>query len=58
MAAKLSIGQDDEITSKKKINLSQLRKNARSRKDKTSGIKRPRPAAVEVVPAPDAIPGM
>ena len=41
MAAKLSIGQDDKITPKNKINLSQLRKNARSRKDKTSGRKRP-----------------
>ena len=54
MAAKLGIGQDDDVTKRKKINLSQLRKNARSRKEKTSGRKRPRPGDVDVVPAPDA----
>ena len=52
MAAKLSIGQDDDVTKRKKINLSQLRKNARSRKEKTSGRKRPED--VDVVPASDA----
>ena len=41
MAAKLSICQDDEITPKKKIKLSQHQKSARSRKENTSGRKRP-----------------
>ena len=55
LAAKLSIGKSDDIKSKLKCNLTQLRKNSRTRKDKTSGRKRPRLADYDVIPAPDAI---
>jgi len=40
---------------RRKLNLTQLRKNKRSRSDKTSGRKRPRIADVDVIAAPDAI---
>ena len=40
---------------KGKINLTQLRKNARSRCEKKSGRKRPRPGDCEIIPAPDAV---
>lgn len=55
MAAKMSIGQTDN-TQPKTLNLSQLRKNSRSRKDKRSGRKRPRPGDCDVLPAPDSKP--
>ena len=54
LAAKLAIGQklDD---SKKKINLTQLHRNSRSRGSKKSGRKHPHPLDCEVIPAPDAM---
>ena len=39
---------------KQKVNLTQLRRNARSSTEKKSGRKRPRPGDCDVVPAPDA----
>jgi len=36
------------------INLTQLRRNKRKRRDKTSGRKRPRVADVDIIPAADA----
>jgi len=50
MAARLAIGISSAST-KRTINLSQLRKNKRKRADKTSGRKRPRNNNVEVIPA-------
>ena len=50
----MCIGQDDMSTGKKRLNLTQLRKNARSRKEKKSGRKRPRPGDCDVISAPDA----
>ena len=38
----------------KKVNLTQLRRNARSRKKKKSGRQNPRPGDSDVLPAPDA----
>ena len=54
LAAKLAIGQklDD---SKKKINLTQLHRNSRSRGSKKSGRIHPHPLDCEVIPAPDAM---
>ena len=52
IAAKLSIGLESQ--SEKKINLTQLRKNIRSRKEKRSGRKRPRPGDCDITPAPDS----
>jgi len=51
MAARLAIGISSAST-KRTINLSQLRKNKRKRADKTSGRKHPR-NDVEVIPADD-----
>ena len=51
-AAQLAIGIREQA-SKKKLNLTQLRKNKRKRNDKTSGRKRPRIADVDVIPAGD-----
>ena len=53
MAVRMSIGLHN-TNSKKKINLTQLRRNTRSRTDKKSGRKAPRAGDYEVVPAPDA----
>ena len=53
MAARMSVGIQSS-SEKKKINLTQLRKNARSRKEKRSGRKCPRPGDCDIVPAPDA----
>ena len=52
LAAKLCIGQG-EGNKPKKLNLTQLRRNARSRREK-SGRKNPRPGDSDVMPAPDA----
>ena len=57
LAAKLSIGETSDNVAKKKLNLARLRKNARSRNDKTSGRKIPRRADYDVYPAPDAVIG-
>ena len=53
MAARISIGLDHEGT-KKKINLTQLRKNTRNRLEKKSGRKAPRPGDYDVIAAPDS----
>ena len=55
MAVRISIGLDKPDYKPKKINLSQLRRNTRSRKDKTSGRKAPRTGDYDVIPAPDSI---
>ena len=52
IAVRMSIGLDDK-GSKKKINLTQLRRNTRSRGDRKSGRKAPRPGDYEIIPAPD-----
>ena len=53
LAVKMSIGLED-IDSRRKVNLTQLRRNTRSRGQKKSGRKAPRPGDYEIVPAPDA----
>ena len=53
MTARISIGLDHEGT-KKKINLTQLRKNTRSRLEKKSGRKAPKPGDYDVIAAPDS----
>ena len=55
IAVRISIGLDTTSDKPKKINLSQLRKNTRSKKDKTSGRKVPRSGDYDVIPAPDSI---
>ena len=57
LAAKLSIGETSDDVTKKKLNLTRLRKNAHSRSDKTSGRKIPRRGDYDVYPAPDAMTG-
>ena len=54
MAVRMSIGLDTACC-KRKINLTQLRRNSRSRRDKTSGRKRPRFEDCDVVAAPDSL---
>ena len=54
MAVRMSIGLDIACD-KKKINLTELRRNTRSRRDKTSGRKRPRLEDCDVVAAPDSL---
>lgn len=54
LAAKMALGQKDDHE-KRKVNLTQLRKNSRSRNSKKSGRKRPRPEDCDVTAAPDAI---
>lgn len=56
LAAKLYLGMEDTTSSstKQKLSLTQLRKNARKRKEKKSGRKIPRAGDCEVLPAPDA----
>ncbi len=53
MAVKMSVGLRDK-ESKKSVNLTQLRRNTRSRMDKRSGRKRPRPGDYDINPAPDS----
>ena len=52
MAAKLSIGMN-VLQNPPRVNLTQLRRNTRSKKDKTSGRKKPRLG--DYVPAPDSL---
>ena len=54
MAARMSVGINDE-SNPKQWNLTQLRRNARSCKEKKSGRKRPRPGDYDCGPAPDAV---
>ena len=51
LAARTSIGLESTDS---QANLTQLRQKTRSRRDKKSGRKVPRPGDYEVVPAPDA----
>lgn len=53
LAVKMSIGLED-LKSRRRINLTQLRRNTRSKVDKKSGRKAPRPGDYEIIPAPDA----
>ena len=52
---KMYLGMEDIEEPLKKFNLTQLRKNARKRKEKKSGRKVARVGDYEVYPAPDAI---
>ena len=54
LAAKMSVGVDQQQQSKHRVNLTQLRRNARSRREKKSGRKCPRPGDCDIVPAPDS----
>ena len=54
IAAKLSIGMNVESKKPAYVNLTQLRRNSRSKKEKKSGRKRPREGDYEVLAAPDA----
>ena len=54
LAAKMSIGIED-INSRHKVNLTMLRKNIRSKKDKTSGRKKPQVDDYDITVAPDSI---
>ena len=55
LAAKLSVGLDNHQASPMwKLNLTQLRRNARSTGKKKSGRKRPRPGDCDITPAPDS----
>ncbi len=53
IAAQLSIGLANPGV-QKKVNLTQLRRNMRSRSERKSGRKAPRPGDYEVIPAPDS----
>jgi len=54
LAARLSIGETGNDAPKKKINLTQLYKNARGKKETRSSRKKPRLGDYEIYPAPDA----
>ena len=55
LAARLSVGLDNHQASPmRKLNLTQLRRNARSTGKKKSGRKRPRPGDCDITPAPDS----
>ena len=54
LAVCISVGLEG-VTSKRKINLTLLRRNARSRSEKQSGRKAPRPGDYDIIPAPDAV---
>lgn len=45
----------EDKSSLHKVNLTMLRKNARSKKDKTSGRKKPRVGDYDITPAPDSL---
>ena len=53
LAVRMSVGLET-IDSQRKVNLTRLRKNTRSKVEKTSGRKVPRPGDYQVEPAPDA----
>lgn len=54
MAVRLSLGMD-KPEPLRKVNLSQLRRNSRPKKGKTSGRKIPRYGDYELTPAPDSV---
>jgi len=54
LAARLSIGETGNDAPEKKINLTQLYKNAGGKKEKKSGRKKPRLGDYEIYPVPDA----
>ena len=53
LAARMSVGLED-VKSKCKVNLTQLRRNTRPRRAKKSGRKAPQPGDYDIAPAPDA----
>lgn len=53
LAVRMSVGLSTKET-KRTVNLTQLRRNTRSRAEKKSGWKAPRPGDYDIVPAPDA----
>ena len=54
LAAKMSLGVDQKQQSQHRVNLTQLRRNARSRREKKSGCKHSQPGDCDVVLAPDS----
>ena len=54
LAVQMSIGLK-QSTPAKRINLTQLRRNTRSRRELRSGRKAPRPGDYEIIPAPDSM---
>ena len=52
---RISVGLETTDTKRNKISLSQLRRTTRSKKDKTSGRKKPRTKDYDDIPAPDSI---
>ena len=54
LAAKMSLGVNQKQQSQHRVNLTQLRRNAHSRREKSGGRKHPRPGDCDVVPAPDS----
>ena len=54
LAARMSIGMEEK-SSHHRVNFTMLRRNTRSKKDKTSGRKRPRVDDYDITPAPDSI---
>ena len=54
LAARMSIGLTELQQPQHQMNLTQLRRNSRKRREKKSGRKHPRPGDCEIVPAPDA----
>ena len=56
MAVHMSIGMDQQKPMSK-VNLSTLRRNARPKKDKTSGRKKPRFSDYDIKPAPASLAG-
>ena len=55
MAVRISVGLEAANNQPRKINLSLLRRNTRSKKDKTSGRKVPRNGDYDIIPAPDSV---
>ena len=55
LAVKISIGLEVTNSKPKRINFSVLRIKNRSKKDKTSGQKKPNIADYDVVPTPDSV---
>ena len=53
LAVRMSVGLED-VSSKRKVNLTQLRRNARGKADKRSGRKAPRPGDYDIISAPDS----
>ena len=53
LAVRGSVGLED-IDLQRRVNLTQLRRNIRTRREKKSGRKAPRPGDYDIQPAPDS----